>query len=350
MGRVAPFTAFIQRRYLMRQFKGFCSAWVLAALLGGLTASAAQAAPSKIVAFGDSLSDTGNVLTKFANAQAPFNLSLPASPYWEGRFSNGPVAVEVMATALDVELQSYAYGGALTGTANRITQGGVLTGTGVQSQISSYLQVSSGSADANALFVLWAGGNDFFSAPVASTVTSAVNNLVFDINQLYAAGGRQFIVPNLPDLADTADSIKAGGAQRDLAHALTLAFNDTLRIRMTQLQAASPGASIQVFDAYSVLKTLRGQMESQGLNVSQPCYVGDFLGNGSACAQPDTYFLWDSVHPTATAHNAVGLALAASVPEPATWALFGLGLGMLTWQTLRQQGQRLGRRAQRAQA
>jgi len=63
--------------------------------------SAAQAY-SQVVAFGDSLSDTGNLLARLQ----PFGLTVPNVPYVDGRFSNGPVAVEVMADALGVTLTS----------------------------------------------------------------------------------------------------------------------------------------------------------------------------------------------------------------------------------------------------
>ena len=54
------------------------------------TVTSAQAY-TQIVAFGDSLSDNGNL----HDLMAKFNVDTPAAPYFEGRFSNGPVAVEV---------------------------------------------------------------------------------------------------------------------------------------------------------------------------------------------------------------------------------------------------------------
>ena len=61
--------------------------------LANITATAQQAVPAftRIVLFGDSLSDVGNV-----NNQT-FGIS-PGSGYWNGRFSNGPVWVENFAT------------------------------------------------------------------------------------------------------------------------------------------------------------------------------------------------------------------------------------------------------------
>src|SRR5205823_5341630 len=79
-------------------------------------AQRADAFSSPLVVFGDSLSDVGNV-----NNQT-FGIS-PGSGYWNGRFSNGPVWAESLATGLSLSAPTYsrgggsdwAYGGAHTG-------------------------------------------------------------------------------------------------------------------------------------------------------------------------------------------------------------------------------------------
>src|SRR5215475_10356647 len=74
---------------------------------------------ANILVFGDSLSDIGNV------SQATPFLTQPKTPgpyYWNGRFSNGPVYAETLATGLGLPAlvnsasggTDYAYGGALT--------------------------------------------------------------------------------------------------------------------------------------------------------------------------------------------------------------------------------------------
>ncbi|MBP7484430.1 MAG: PEP-CTERM sorting domain-containing protein [Aquabacterium sp.] len=49
----------------------------------------------------------------------------------------------------------------------------------------------------------------------------------------------------------------------------------------------------------------------------------------SICANPDNYLFWDGVHPTAAAHQVLGNAFAAAVPEPETYALMLAGLGIV---------------------
>lgn len=282
----------------------------------------ASAAPTQVVVFGDSLSDTGAAAERFAT----IGVSLPAAPYAQGRFSNGPVAVEVLADQLGVSLDSRAVGGALTGTDNRITTGGVLAGTGVQGQIQAYIAEQSGALDTEALYVVWAGGNDFFGSPTVSTLVTAVFNLQQGVSQLYAAGARQFLVPNLPNLADTYDSIVAGAAVQVGAQSLTVGFNNALVGGMGSLQSTLAGSSIQVFDVFTLLATVRTDLANAGGVVDTPCFAGNYVTGGVACATPDAYYLWDSVHPTAYVHDTVGRAMAAAVPEPSTYALMGLGL------------------------
>jgi Phospholipase/lecithinase/hemolysin len=68
----------------------FRAALFSASLLGALPAHAA--AYSALYVFGDSLSDNGNI-----PAASGYR---PSAPYADGRFSNGPVAVEYLADNL----------------------------------------------------------------------------------------------------------------------------------------------------------------------------------------------------------------------------------------------------------
>jgi phospholipase/lecithinase/hemolysin len=77
---------------------------VMATLLvmGGAGTALAQDTPfSKVYVFGDSLVDTGNVyIATSADPNDPFPTFPPSPPYYNGRHSNGPLWVEVMAAEL----------------------------------------------------------------------------------------------------------------------------------------------------------------------------------------------------------------------------------------------------------
>jgi phospholipase/lecithinase/hemolysin len=93
----------------------FAISLALTCLLGAqLVAGAASVPFSRIVVFGDSLSDTGNFYHLTGG-------QLPPTPYANGRFSNGPLWVEYLADDLGMQVlleNNYAVAGATTGHAN----------------------------------------------------------------------------------------------------------------------------------------------------------------------------------------------------------------------------------------
>lgn len=145
---------------------------------------------SQIYVFGDSLSDTGNSLNATGLPPSP--------PYFEGRFSNGPVWTEYLANDLGLSPQqqtNYAFGGANTGNNNTP---GVQGLPGLQQQIDSY-KATNTSADPNALYVVWAGANDYLSGNTTNPDVP-VNNLSTAVNSLADLGAKNIMVVNLPDL------------------------------------------------------------------------------------------------------------------------------------------------------
>ena len=89
---------------------------------------------SEIVVFGDSDSDTGNVYELSGEMQPK------SPPYFEGRWSNGPVWVEYLAERFDVAApmpsllggKNYAYAGAKTGVDGSAFQGTMVPNVGTQ--------------------------------------------------------------------------------------------------------------------------------------------------------------------------------------------------------------------------
>lgn len=290
-----------------------------------LSAASAQAY-DRVVVFGDSLSDNGNLAAKFGGA-------IPASPYVDGRFTNGPVAVEVMAQQLGLPLVDYAYGGALTGAGNQFqSQNPLVTNTGMLSQVNRF--VADGPADANALYVVWGGGNDFLAAIATgdfsnmnAVVTTAVTNLVTEVGTLYGAGARDFLIPLLPDLGTTFYGT-SGALPASSLTSLSNSFNGALAKQMNALEARSAGMNLSLFDTPSVLAGVRAALAASGGDVVNRCWAGDYAGSGATpvCANPDQFYLFDKVHPTAYVHDAFGKAMAAAVPEPMSSGLMLVGL------------------------
>ena len=272
--------------------------------LGLATAGTASAQNyGRIVTFGDSLSDNGNLYA------ATGNTNPTSPPYYQGRFSNGPVWVELLGWT------QARVGGALTGSYNSAyggsrTDNNVPFPTGMRAQITNYLGAG-GTFDGDDLVTIWGGANNIFQGLptaaiqadpfgyIAGVSVAAAADMGFMINQVSDAGAGTILVANLPNLATTPQF--AGGPAQNLAGHATSAFNNALFAQVSAQAAANPNSNIIFMDvnrAFNVLLSAPGRFGFS--NVSQSCLVGIVV-----CATPDTYVFWDGVHPTAAGHRLV---------------------------------------------
>ena len=162
---------------------------------------------TQIVAFGDSLTDTGNF--EILNPSSFSNPSGAFYGYYDGRFSNGPNWLDQLASKLGVADPqpslaggtNYAYGAA-TADANFQTAG--ISVPYLSQQVHSYLQTSP-AADTHALYVVWMGANDVFNDGLtnSSVPSIAASDVAAALTSLINAGGKHFLVPNLPGQGST---------------------------------------------------------------------------------------------------------------------------------------------------
>jgi outer membrane lipase/esterase len=273
-------------------------AFVLLALVLAVAPDARAVSFDSLISFGDSLSDTG---------------SGPATPpSYGGRFSNGPVWEEYLASSLGIAVdhtKDYAIGGAVTGA----------TPTGLLTQVNGFANAPV-SLGATTLYTVWAGGNDAIAAAINGTdpiagATQAAANIATAVTQLAGAGAQYFLVPNLPNggLFPIAAQLGADPAQ---ANQLTLFFNAQLSADLAPL-ASALGITIFRLDSYSLFQSIVANPGSFGLtDVTTPCKVGS-----TVCANPDQHLFWDSVHPTTGVHSLIAGVGLAALPEPELLAL-----------------------------
>lgn len=277
---------------------------------------------SQVVSFGDSMSDNGNM---FEVIKAVGGVGLPAAPNDRGRFSDGPVVLEVMSNALSIPLLNYAFGGAESGTKGllpaRAAQIGMLK------QISDFLANQPSSTqplDDQALYVLWTGPDDFYvdgNIFNKSTVNTVTANVKTGMTTLYKRGARLFFVPMMPDLSITPSAtikdktIKGYFASSKLRSA-ELATSMTAMLKAFAKQY--PNAQIRTFDTYTYSQTRRAQAASEGMNTTEPCYTPVVMGlPGPVCAHPEAYLFWDTQHPTAAASQIIGTDFAKAAVDAA---------------------------------
>lgn len=247
---------------------------------------------SDLFVFGDSLSDQGRL---FAATGGSFP---PDPPYFQGRFSNGEVWVEGAAGQLGLTTtlaNNFSVGGATTGSenVNEAILGADLPG--VADEIDAFVESNGPAADPDALYVIWAGTNDFFlpfDDPVP-VITQAVTNVVTHAGTLYARGAEHVLVMNLPDLGSTPFGSSSPDLSSQLSQ-LTNAFNATLA---GSLDAAD--LPVTQVDVFSRFRQIIGDPSAFGLTNVTTASLGD------PSADPSTSLFWDSVHPTAKGHELI---------------------------------------------
>lgn len=292
---------------------------------------------TNMYAFGDSLSDAGSspsavlsIYKLLGNNCDPFH---PCPPYYDGRYSNGAVAVEQLAASIlpggatPANFFNFAVSGSTTGIGNygdggTATSAGAYGLPGMAQQMGLYLSSTGGYADPGALYFVWGGANDFLTLddPIL-----AAQNVAGYVGALAAAGAGHILVPNLPDLSQT-PFVQGAGLQA-LALGFTLNFNTALAINLGNLDLLFPGADIVQFDTFALLNDVITNPADYGFTNTQDACLPSLLV--VPCANPDNYVFWDVFHPTTQTHGIIASAFAVAVPEPGTIALLAVGLFVL---------------------
>lgn len=323
----------------------------------------------KIVFFGDSLSDRGNLY------HADYNYLPKSPPYYQGRFSNGQVWSELTAAyyadSNKIPSANFAYGGETAIFHSPIH--GYLPYS-LTASIDAYLVGTIFHDRSQTLYFVWIGANDYLKGakdPNAMT-DKVVANIKGSIEKLAYHGGANFIVINLPDLGRTP---YAQTTDAQALSTLTQMHNAKLAAAVTEIQQDYPSIHIKLFDMNKVFsdfvndpaqfdkehninvtdvqdacwgggyttrstaldnqsttqqiatdlqlhinnnpqKVVVDASQNQNLDVdgfanyiaSTPALMETYkVGDGELhpCSNPDQYMFWDHLHPTAVVHGAI---------------------------------------------
>jgi outer membrane lipase/esterase len=321
-----------------------------------------------IVAFGDSLSDGGNVYYLTSTNPAyhpdpPPSLGSPSfSAYYNGRTTNGPNWVDQLADKLSLPRPQasltggtdYAYASAQSGPGTSVRYPSPtyppnppLTVPNVGAQIQAFA-AARGTFQPTDLVTLWVGADDLLKgATSASAIVGVVNNIVADIRSLNGLGANTIIVPNQIDFSLTPTSRLPGNPPPSAFRALSIFFDTTLATALNGLQAdPTISARIVPVDIFSAAEAVAANPAAFGFtNITDPALTFDpTTETFSEVPDVNDYLWYDSIHPTSLGEAiATDAAFTALVPcPPSLWLFLPSVTALLLVTRARKQGQARG--------
>jgi len=263
--------------------------------------------------FGDSLTDTGNIYT---------SEGFPQPPYYNGRYSNGPVWIEYLAPMLQLPAPkasleggiNYAYGGATSGYGVTVDvccssycciySDGKEDGYGVNAANQTQYYLNAHQPNSKTLIVIWIGANDVLN--FISTKTTMANILA-QITLLINKGVKYFLIVNLPDLGLA--PLYYGTPFQTLASEAAIDFNTALGTTIAGIQANFSDVTFYTPDLYELSSDtafinargvlLQSAQALSRVNITNPESQIIVSVNASIDAW------WDYEHPTTNLHKAV---------------------------------------------
>ena len=323
----------------------------LAALMVSLECACTPAAAyTSLFAFGDSLSDAGNLFSESGG-------KIPLAYYAGGHFSNGPTWVEDLSIKLGLgpmkpfltstDGTNYAFGGAQTG----ITDINPFDPSSpfhidLPDQISAFNLVDPNPVK-GALYTLDIGANDIMNAleafsenkisydEVETVVLQAEANTIDSVKSLIGLGARSLLFYEVPNLGLTP---RFDGTTLQMnASDLATSFNAAVLEGLARFK--SDGLKVFTLDTYDLLGEIKADPSKFGFaNVTAPCWTGNFTdpNSGTLCSpnpsDQDQFLFWDEVHPTDAGHLLAAefaVDALAAVPEVSTWAMMLVGFAGL---------------------
>ena len=311
-------------------------------LLGGMGAAALaqQPAPtfSRVIVFGDSLSDTGNVRVR-TNDRSGGVVDYPSHTfnYSNGRFTNdnqtdpssalyaGVWHEQLAQTFLSLPAATHSLGGGVNyafggGTTNDGTHEEVAVSTpfgdvtitvdDMGKQMDDYLATHV--VDPSALYVVWGGGNDLRNDDSTGNVTATAARATALAGRLANAGAQYIMVPNVPPLGDIPrylnDPQRVTSLNRASAN-YRLELNADLDALLGSLAPQGIMPTIYRPDAWT--NTIR--IFSDGLRYG---FFNTYAPSQGANVNPDLFLFWDDVHPSTSGHYQIAKAAFDTITVP----------------------------------
>ncbi|KAJ2348869.1 hypothetical protein IWW50_005936, partial [Coemansia erecta] len=292
--------------------------WVL------LCASSSTAAPvsskPNLIIMGNSLSDTGNAAAMTGGGG-----------YFDGRFSNSYMWNEYAAKLLNMNLVNRAYAGATTNNDLSPAISGNITIPSLHDQVVRWIDENPSPHAYNLendVIEIEIGGNDILHN-VAGLATGAIKltdfatevakSIATDMQLLVDAGYKNIILWNLPavDKTPSVTALNAGTLVKPIVETINVATSTYADVIVKNNAAKTQGIHVLDLNSLMSLAMQPDAMKYLGItDAVNACYTEDAEGNPSVCADPDTHFFYDGIHPASRMHYLWGIAAAILTEDP----------------------------------
>jgi phospholipase/lecithinase/hemolysin len=295
---------------------------------------------------------------------------LPGEPYWESRFSNGPVWNEYLAPMLAIkngeenQFVNMAYAGSWAATYDHRltvwnlirhplqTLKNVVVGKLIPPSLGLSLQaylMDNPILDSRNIYFLFSGANDYVNVlqfgneidrkEMSLYIDNVVNSIDTSVKALAKAGAEHIVIINIPPVGSTPRFLNTEEAS--FLNASIEKHNKRIEKRLAGWEEKMPRVKFTYVDVNSYFEKARQTPEAYGFtNVDEPCidvklplfralsaspFAKNFVlnyahtlqyrdarwamdeKNYTVCEAPDTYLFWDEIHPNTRVHQYLAL-------------------------------------------
>jgi len=279
----------------------------------------AQAQFSKLVVFGDSLSDTGNLAI----------VDFPP-PYFENRISDGPIVADFIAQAIGSSAERSGHLQGRTDGFNYAVAGGNIAGLDPEDlpqQVSAYLQRVGDQADPDALYLVFVGGNDLRDLRSRATLAQAqleIDQITATLNaqllRLRNAGARAFLIPNVANIGRIPETLDREANEPGIAaraETYTVAYNQALSETLLNFKQLS-NLSVAEFDLFLEFQNVLDNASAFGFsNTREGCFDPDEFEIAIECLLFgfDSRVFFDQIHPSSATNQLIAEQMIGAIPS-----------------------------------
>ncbi|KAG9287035.1 hypothetical protein G9A89_022999 [Geosiphon pyriformis] len=253
-----------------------------------------------LVVFGDSYSDNGNTGRLTGGKNVP-------NFYDQGRYCNGPVWPEYLATIIGATLSDFAYGVATSDS--NVIQGIVkiensksIPVPGVIEQIDLWQNTLNQNTDFSKILVaVWHVGGDYVFSNFAASPSDVIPHIAESWERLYQIGVRNFLIPSLPDTSKL-PIVKQFAQQKGNFFEIYVKHSNLLGDAIDKFIENHSDINLQFLDTNQIMTDLSDRAQTFGIfNTTDAC-ADRYSDPPTECENPQQYFYWDAQHLTTKIH------------------------------------------------